>query len=113
MADYDEVFTDSVEQALSLLGQAPKEIIYVMLENDYGIAKSDIPQRFGEFSDVLKRILGPGADIILKSIIERFYVKLQIEVPELTDLGEAVQIVGKILTNQPEARSTRHLTLAR
>jgi len=107
------VFGDSVEQALSLLGQAPKEIIYVMLESDYGIAKSDIPYRFGEFSDVLRRVLGPGADIILKSIIERFYVKLQIEVPELTDLGEAVQTVRKILMNQAEARSAGHLTLAR
>jgi hypothetical protein len=98
--EYGELFADSVEQVLSLLGQAPKEIIYVMLESDYGIPKTDIPYRFVEFSDILRKVLGPGAELILKSIIERFYVKLQIEVPEWTDLNEAVQTVRRILMNQ-------------
>lgn len=71
-----------------------------MLESDYGIAKTDIPLRFVEFSDILNKVLGPGAELILKSIIERFYVKLQIEVPEWTDLTEAVENVRRILRNQ-------------
>lgn len=82
-----------------------------MLESDYGIAKNNIPTRFDEFSVILKNVLGPGAEIILKSIVERFYVKLQIEVPEWTDLSEAVETVRRILTNHPESRVEDRLTL--
>ena len=112
MPEYGEVFACAVEQALSLLGQAPKEIIYVMLESDYGISKNDIPIRFAEFSDVLSKVLGPGAELILKSIIERFYVKLEIEVPEEIDLAEAVANVRRLLTNQVRSDQEGGLTIA-
>jgi len=97
---------------LSLLGQAPKEIIYVMLEDDYGIARGDISSKFAEFSDVLRKVLGPAAELILKSIIESFYVKLRIEVPEWADMTEAVQTVRRILMSQAEPADDDLLTVA-
>jgi hypothetical protein len=83
-----------------------------MLENDYGIAKNDIPHRFVEFSDILQKVLGPGAELILKSIIERFYVKLRIEMPQWTDLTEAVQTVRRIMLNQLAPNHEDGLTVA-
>jgi hypothetical protein len=82
-----------------------------MLEADYGIAKVDIPYKFVEFSDILRRVFGPAAESILKSIIERFYVGLQIEVPKWTDLTEAVQTVRRILMNQVEPIDDERLTV--
>ena len=51
------------------------------------------------------------AEVILKSSVERFYVKQQIEVREWTDLSEAVEMVRRILTDHPESRAEDRLTL--
>jgi hypothetical protein len=113
MVEHAGLFVDAVDEGLSLLGPAPKKIIYRMLESDYGIAREDLPEKFGEFASILKEAFGPGADSILHYIIDRFYVKLRLDPPSWTNLNEAVETVQRILRARIEVKSESGLMLVR
>jgi hypothetical protein len=104
-----ELFGEAVDEGLGVLGNAPKKMIYTLLERDYGITKEDVPGRFDEFSNLLKDILGPGANPVIRFIVERFYAKLQIQLPTWTEHDEpakaAHQIVKKLLELSPAEES--------
>ena len=95
------LFADAVDEALSVLGESPKEAIYEFLQNDYGIEKNEIPNRFREFSSILEETVGPSSDQVLEFIIERFYVKLNLEIPTSTTICDAIENVQKLLKAQP------------
>ena len=97
-----ELFTDAVDEGLNVLGQSPKEAIYGFLERDYGMERSEIPQRFREFSSILIDTVGPSTGHVLEFIIERFYSKLNLEVPASPTLDETIETVQKILKKKPE-----------
>ena len=113
MTEYARLFVDSVDEGLSVLGQTPKRIIYGLLESDYGIMREDLPGKFDEFSAILTKTFGPGADSILQHIINRFYAKLQLTPPEWVDLDEAVETVHRILKTQKEVNRDSGLVLSR
>ena len=106
-------FIDAIDEGLSVLGQAPKSIIYRMLESDYGILRNDLPWRFEEFVNILKIVFGPGANSILQYIIDRFYVRLQLDPPDWTSLDEAVATVQRILKPQEDVPRDSGSTLPR
>jgi hypothetical protein len=54
----DMLMLNSIDEALSLLGEAPKSAIYFHLEHSFGIKKTDILFHTEEFYDVLERIFG-------------------------------------------------------
>ena len=91
------LFIEAIDEGLSALGSATKEIIYRILQNDYGIAKESLPEKLAELSEILRLAFGAGADSILQYIIERFYIKLQVTPPSWTNLNEAVELVQGIL----------------
>jgi hypothetical protein len=111
MGEYAGMFVDAVDEGLSVLGPAPKKIIYGLLKSDYGITKEDLPEKFGEFSGILKEAFGPGADSILHYIINRFYVKLRLDPPSWTNLNEAVETVQRILNPRVGANPENDLVL--
>lgn len=57
----DEVLIDSIDEALSSLGEKAKEVIYLHLERNHGITKQNLPKNVAGFSDALEKILGAGA----------------------------------------------------
>lgn len=67
-----DLLNDAVDKGLSLLGEEAKKILYRRLARDYGISNSDISARFNEFSAALNHILGPGANILVRLIVEEF-----------------------------------------
>ena len=94
------LFADAVDEGLSVLGQSPKDTIYGFLQQDYGMKKDDIPQRFQEFSSILMENVGPSGGHVLEFIIERFYSKLDRQAPKSPSLGEAITNVQKILKKE-------------
>ena len=113
MIEYAELFIDAVDEGLGVLGQAPRRMIYELLENDYEILREDLSEKFLEFSGILKKAFGPSADSIIQYIINRFYVKLRLEPPAWVDLDEAVETVEMILRTQTEVNRESDLILLR
>ena len=72
---FEEVLQDSIDEALSSLGEAVKASIYFHLEHKFLIRRQDIPFRIKDFSDALERIFGLGAKhlelLIMKSLYEK------------------------------------------
>lgn len=72
---FEEVFQESVEEALSSLGEAVKISLYYHLEHNFMIPKKDIPCRVDDFSDALEKIFGVGAQhielLIMKKLNEK------------------------------------------
>jgi len=67
---------EAVDEELSVLGEAAKAIVYRKLERDFLIKSLDIPQKFKEFSSALGEILGPGSDVLIRFIVNRFHRKV-------------------------------------
>lgn len=72
---FEEVLQDSIDEALSSLGEAVKTSIYFHLEHKFLIKRQDIPLRIEDFSDALERIFGLGAKhlelLIMKNLNEK------------------------------------------
>ena len=73
---FEEVLQDSIDEALSSLGEAIKASIYFHLEHKFMIAKQDIPWRIKDFSDALERIFGLGAKHLELLIMKNLYEKV-------------------------------------
>ncbi len=61
----------AVDEGLGMLGEPARKIIYRKLERDFRICPADIPVKFEQFSWALKEIFGPGADVLIRLIVER------------------------------------------
>lgn len=72
---FDEVLLDSIDEALSSLGESVKKSIYFHLENSFLIPKLDIPHRIADFSNALERVFGSGAKYLELLIMKNLYMK--------------------------------------
>jgi len=83
---FEEVLQDSIDEALSSLGEAVKTSIYFHLEHKFLIARQDIPFRIEDFSDALEKIFGLGAKrlelLIMKNLYEKVNCLYRWEGPE-------------------------------
>jgi len=111
---FEDVFQDSVEEALSCLGESVKKSIYFHLENSFLLSRQDIPCRVKDFSDALERIFGLGAKHIELLIMEKLYMKVNCSykwegpkwlVPDLT----FEQYVELMRTGYKEEEKTENL----
>jgi hypothetical protein len=55
---FSKILLDSIDQALSALGENAKKSVYFHLENKFAIPKKNIPNRVGDFADALEQIFG-------------------------------------------------------
>jgi hypothetical protein len=73
---FEEVLTDSIDEAFSVLGEPVKNTIYYSLEHKFLITKQAIPFRIEDFSEALERIFGLGAKHLELLIMKNLYVKV-------------------------------------
>jgi len=69
---------EAVDEGFLALGESVRQAIYWHLENRFSIRRDEIPDRLKEFMEALKNMFGAGAEILLKVIIKRFYMKLNL-----------------------------------
>lgn len=68
---------ESVDEALAdLLGKRAREAIYDYLERKCYMSRDEIPERLGEFCNLLLENFGRGSKTIEKAVAKRFYAKL-------------------------------------
>jgi len=80
--DFRRVLLEAVDEALLALGDSVRKAIYWHLENRFSIKRDEILDKLGEFNKALEDMLGAGADILLKIMVKRLYVKLNISFEE-------------------------------
>ena len=66
---------ESVDEALTSLGDSAKQAIYFHLQNRFEIKRNEIPQHVEDFAQGLEKIFGIGAQfleiLIMKNLYER------------------------------------------
>jgi hypothetical protein len=72
---FDEAIEESIEAALSLLGNVSKEKVYRHLECTYDLKKENIPRRIGEFAHAFEETFGSVAKLLEIKIIEQLHSK--------------------------------------
>jgi hypothetical protein len=58
---FEILLLETLAEALSTLGENVKKTIYFHLQQNFLIAKKEIPHKIVEFSDALEQIFGLGA----------------------------------------------------
>jgi hypothetical protein len=71
------ILLDSIDEALSSLGENSKKAIYFHLETKFGIPRQDIPKRVNDFSEAIEKIFGVAAQQI--EILIMKYLNQQVE----------------------------------
>jgi len=74
--DFDELFLEAVDDALSSLGDSARQAIYFHLASKCRLEKESIPKNLEEFEGGLERIFGVGAQYIEILIMKRLHEKV-------------------------------------
>ena len=72
------ILIDSIDEALSSLGQNVKVSIYFHLENKFSVPKEDIPDRIEDFSNALEQIFGQASKQLEILIIKHLHQKINL-----------------------------------
>ena len=74
--DFEEILLEAVDEALSSLGDSPKQAIYFYLEKTFKIKKVEIPNKIDEFANAIENLFGQGAKHLEIQIMKRLYKKV-------------------------------------
>lgn len=74
--NYEQLVLQAVDEALSSLGDSPKQAIYFHLEEAFKISKHDIPYKIEEFVDALEKTFGFGAKLLEIQILKHLHEKV-------------------------------------
>jgi hypothetical protein len=91
----------SNDEALSVLGESVKASVYFHLEQEFRLARRDIPNNVSDFSDALEWLFGVGARLLETLVMRKLYEKVECHyrwegpkwlVPDLT-FGKYVELI--------------------
>ena len=74
--EFDALLLESIDEALSSLGDSIKQTTYFHLEQSFDIRKDEIPQRIHCFAQTLENIFGVGGDRVEILILKKLYGKV-------------------------------------
>ena len=82
--EFHSVFMDATDEIITeLLGPGVLNALYAKLADTYDITRDELPYRLDTVYSVLETVFGAkGARTIGRSIIRRFYTKLNVEFKE-------------------------------
>jgi hypothetical protein len=70
---------ESVDETLSSLGEVVRNAVLEHLTNDFQINKDNIPQKIVDFSKIIHKVFGLGADRLELKIVKTLSSKLQVD----------------------------------
>ena len=76
---FNQYLSEAVDETLASLGEVVKNAVFSHLNNDFKIAKDDIPQKIHDFSKIVHKVFGSGADRLELKIVKNFSSKLQVD----------------------------------
>ena len=108
---FEVILLDTLDEALSALGETVKETVYFHLKQKFLIAKQEIPYKIEDFSDALEQIFGSGARTLEVLIMTKLHQKIKPRyrwegpnwlVPELT-FAQYVELLKLFYEDNEEA----------
>ena len=75
-ASFNELLLESIDEALSSLGEKPKKATYIYLETKFNIKKQEIPNRINVFSAKLRGNEYVASEHIFSKVSLNDYVRL-------------------------------------
>ena len=75
---FNEYLIQSVDEALTSLGEPVKNTIYFQLENNFNIPKNEIPDQIEEFTNIMHKIFGLGASRLEIKFMKNLYSKIKV-----------------------------------
>ena len=73
---FELILLETLDEALSTLGENVKKTIYFHLQQKFLIAKNEIPYKIDDFSDALEQIFGLGARKLEILIMAKLHQKI-------------------------------------
>lgn len=77
---FDQYLLEAIDETLSSLGEVVKNAVLEHLKNEFQINKNDIPQKICDFSKIVHKVFGLGADRLELKIVKNLSSKLQVDV---------------------------------
>jgi hypothetical protein len=71
----DEIIIEVVAKAINSIGKNSSQMLWSILENDYGITKNKIPENLPALMDALQKIFGLGynfIDLLFRTLLQQF-----------------------------------------
>lgn len=75
--NFIEALRESVDEALSYLGEEAKQVVYCHLDQKYGLTRLEIPYRIEEFSEALELLFGTAAKILQTLMMKALFKKIR------------------------------------
>jgi hypothetical protein len=74
--EFDVLLLESIDEALSALGDSILQTVYFHVERSFHIKKHEIPYRLGAFTEAVENIFGVGANFIEILIMKKLHAKV-------------------------------------
>ena len=74
--EFESILNDSVDKGLSVLGEAPKQMVYFYLEKKCNLQKEKIASKPDLLIPAIERIFGSGAELLEAQILKTLYEKI-------------------------------------
>jgi poly(A) polymerase Pap1 len=74
--EFDKLLVSAIDEALNSLGESVKQSTYFHIENNFKLARDEIPENLFEFQGGLESIFGAGAQYIEILIMKNLYKKI-------------------------------------
>jgi hypothetical protein len=75
--DFQNLFLEAVDGALSSLGDSARQAIYFYLETRFKVPRGEIPSRLEDFENGLEKIFGAGTKFLEILIMKRLYETME------------------------------------
>jgi hypothetical protein len=74
--EFDKLLVSAIDEALDSLGESVKQSTYFHIENNFKLARAEIPENLFEFQGGLEGIFGSGAQYIEILIMKNLHTKI-------------------------------------
>jgi hypothetical protein len=75
--NFDTAVIEAIDEVFTSLGENVKRVVYIFLENNYGIKKEQIPNKIELFSIAIESIFGDAARLVELKIMEKLQRKVK------------------------------------
>ena len=73
--NFETAVIEAIDEVFTTFGENVKRVIYIFLENNYGIEKEQIPRKIEDFSTAIESIFGDAAKLVELKIMEKLQGK--------------------------------------
>ena len=91
---FANLLVDAIDETLNSLGESVKQSIYFHVENEFKVARKDMPENLEEFQEGLEKIFGAGARFIEILIMRNLHMKIGLPLKMEGEQLEFVEYIG-------------------